>query len=229
VRVPRPSLEGAISAGNRQHVPSLRSLLTGKTNEQAAMRQDPRLWAQIETVFLMEINEPSIKAGLARQTSSRSAQTAPRRDGLRANDAEVRMAMPGDDIIERPAFNGTRAITIGASGEDVWPWIVQVGFGRAGFYSCDLLDNLGKPSAERIIPELQEVQVGTWIPMAGLINDETAFKVTSFAPNDWMLWTKTASTWAWRLIPTEDGRTRLISAFDASTVGRDPPSSRTSF
>ena len=128
-----------------------------------------------------------------------------------ANDAEVRMAMPGDDAIERPAFNGTRAITIGASGEDVWPWIVQVGFGRAGFYSYDLLDNLGKPSAERIIPELQDVQVGTWIPMAGLVNDETAFKVAGFAPNDWMLWTKAASTWAWRLIPTEDGRTRLIT------------------
>jgi len=61
---------------------------------------------------------------------------------------------------ERPTFNVTRAITIRARPEEIWPWIPQIGYGRAGFCSYDLLDNLGKPSAARIIPELQQVRVG---------------------------------------------------------------------
>lgn len=68
---------------------------------------------------------------------------------------EVALSMPGDERIEHPTLNVTRAITIQARPEEIWPWIVQIGFGRAGFYSYDLLDNLGKPSAERILPEQQ--------------------------------------------------------------------------
>jgi hypothetical protein len=49
--------------------------------------------------------------------------------------------------------------------EHVWPWLVQIGFNRAGWYSYDLLDNLGRRSAERIIPELQAISVGDWVPM----------------------------------------------------------------
>ena len=85
-----------------------------------------------------------------------------------ATDEEVALEMPGDDRVQKqPTFNVTRAITIQARPEEVWPWIVQIGYGRAGFYSYDLLDNLGKPSASRIIPEFQHIEVGTWIPMSG--------------------------------------------------------------
>src|SRR5947209_19838452 len=74
-----------------------------------------------------------------------------------ATDEEVALAMPGDEAIKRPTFNVTRAITMKARPEEIWPWIVQIGVGRAGFYSYDLLDNLGKPSAEGIITELQHI------------------------------------------------------------------------
>ena len=118
--------------------------------------------------------------------------------------------MPGDQIIRRPTFIVTRAITIEARPEEIWPWIVQIGFKRAGFYSYDLLDNLGRPSAERIIPELQNIEVGTWIPMSGKVSEETAFRVKRFEPNRWMLWEKAASTWAWKLRPIDENTTRLI-------------------
>jgi hypothetical protein len=127
-----------------------------------------------------------------------------------ATDEEVALAMPGDEFIEQPTFNVTRVITIRAHPEEVWPWIAQIGFGRAGFYSYDLLDNLGKPSADRLIPELQQIEVGTWIPMSGKVTEETAFRVMAFEPNRWMLWKKAASTWAWKLIPIDEETTRLI-------------------
>jgi hypothetical protein len=63
--------------------------------------------------------------------------------------------MPGDDLLERAHFVATRAISISASPEQVWPWLVQVGFGRAGFYSYDLVDNLGRPSARIILDDFQ--------------------------------------------------------------------------
>jgi hypothetical protein len=51
--------------------------------------------------------------------------------------------MPGDDVVARAQFNATRAITIEARPEDVWPWIIQLGYGRGGFYTYNLIDNAG--------------------------------------------------------------------------------------
>ena len=128
-----------------------------------------------------------------------------------ATDAEVGGRMPGDEIVPVTSFCATRAITIDAPPEAVWPWIVQVGFGRAGFYSYDVLDNLGRPSADCILPQCQQVQVGDWVPMASKVNETTAFKVKAFAPHEWLVWDKPDSTWAWKLIPLNGGRTRLIT------------------
>src|ERR671932_1286429 len=73
-----------------------------------------------------------------------------------ATDTEIAQAMPGDEIAPRPIFNATRAVTIDAPPEAVWPWLVQIGYRRAGWYSnLDSFDNAGIPSAERIVPELQ--------------------------------------------------------------------------
>ena len=127
-----------------------------------------------------------------------------------ATDEEVAEAMPGDELLPVAEFHPTRAITIAARPDEIWPWIVQIGFNRAGFYAYDLLDNLAKPSAERVIPELQDPQVGDWIPMSPTINDMTAFRVKAFEPNRWMLWSKPDSTWCWSLRPIDDERTRLV-------------------
>lgn len=77
-----------------------------------------------------------------------------------AQDEGVRRALPGDDDVRHAAWEATRAIAIGAPAAAVWPWLVQLGFGRGGFYSYDRLDNAGRPSARAIVPELQRLQVG---------------------------------------------------------------------
>lgn len=129
-----------------------------------------------------------------------------------ATAEEVVGPMPGDGIVLGAQYHPTRAVTVGAPPEAVWPWLVQVGCLRAGWYADDLLDNLGRPSATRIIPELQELQVGDWVPMGpGEPNDDTAFRVHSFEENRWLLWTKPDCTWAWALRPEPDGRTRLVT------------------
>jgi hypothetical protein len=119
--------------------------------------------------------------------------------------------MPGDDIVPKASFAATRAITIDAPPELVWPWIVQMGYRRAGFYTYALLDNAGFDSADRILEQYQPPRMGDWMPMAKKVNDMTAFKVKAFAINEWLLWEKPDSTWAWKLVPLEGGRTRLIS------------------
>jgi hypothetical protein len=80
-----------------------------------------------------------------------------------ATDAEVASAMPGDEIVPEPSFTATRAITMAAPPEQVWPWIVQIGTRRAGFYSYDLFDNAARPSADHILPEFQATRIGDWV------------------------------------------------------------------
>jgi hypothetical protein len=152
--------------------------------------------------------------------------TAPlvRRRHLRwgATDAEVAGPMPGDEIVPRTSFNATRAVTIDAPPQAVWPWIVQLGFGRAGFYSYDVFDNAGRPSANRILAELQDLHVGDWVPMARKVNETTAFKVRALEPGQWLLWEKPDSTWAWKLAPLASGRTRLVTRLKQHNDWRRP-------
>jgi hypothetical protein len=140
-----------------------------------------------------------------------------------ATDAEVAAIMPGDKLVPRPSFNATRAITIAAPPQAVWPWIVQIGTGRAGFYAYDLFDNGARPSANRILPELQDTRVGDWVPMSSKVNETTAFKVRAFQPNQWLLWAKPDSTWEWTLTPLDGGRTRLVTRLKAKYPWRSSP------
>ena len=128
-----------------------------------------------------------------------------------ATNAEVARAMPGDDVVKFPTFNATRGVTIQTRPEEIWPWLLQIGVTRAGWYSYDLFDNLGKPSAERIIPELQHVAVGDVIPMSP--DGKQGLRVKDFEANQWMLWwdNKGDSTWYWGLYPQDDSQTRLIT------------------
>src|SRR5688572_15076666 len=72
---------------------------------------------------------------------------------------------PGAEIIPGgQRSSSTMAVTIDAPPSEVWPWLVQMGCGRAGWYSWDRLDNWGLPSAERIHPEWQNVSVGHRLP-----------------------------------------------------------------
>lgn len=80
-----------------------------------------------------------------------------------ATDDEARDPLPGDGLVAEPAQQVTRAIGVDARPEDVWPWIVQIGADRGGFYSYDWLENLfglGIHSADSIVAEWQTRDVG---------------------------------------------------------------------
>ena len=83
-----------------------------------------------------------------------------------ATDQESDGSLPGDDLIANPDLIATRAITIAPRAERVWPWVVQLGQGRGGFYSYDWLENLvgcDIHSADRIVPQWQAVTVGAQV------------------------------------------------------------------
>jgi hypothetical protein len=123
---------------------------------------------------------------------------------------EVSRSLPGDDLVPDPTFNATRAITIAAPCEQIWPWIIQAGLTRAGWYSYDLLDNLGRPSAREIIPELQNLAVGDIVPMSP--DGKRGMPVLSIDAPHSMVWGNAGdTTWAWQLEPNPDGSTRLIT------------------
>jgi hypothetical protein len=124
---------------------------------------------------------------------------------------EVAATMPGDDLLPRAQYRCTRAITIAAPPAEVWPWLVQVGYRRGGWYADDLLDNFGWPSARTILPGLQDLHVGQYLAWGPGASERTAFRVDGFAAPEWLLWRSPNRTWAWRLVPLSGGRTRLIS------------------
>ena len=77
---------------------------------------------------------------------------------------EEKILLPGDDLIATPRFQKTMAISIEKPPQKVWPWLVQMGCRRGGWYSIDRLDNGGVPSSWKIIPELQSLKVGDVLP-----------------------------------------------------------------
>jgi len=81
-----------------------------------------------------------------------------------ATDDEATRSLAGDEMVPDPGIASTRAIDIHAPAHVVWPWLVQMGWHRAGWYSYDMIDNDRTPSAERIIPRLQSLQVGDLVP-----------------------------------------------------------------
>jgi hypothetical protein len=150
-------------------------------------------------------------AALALAVSGYLRWIRPRVFSWGATRDEATRPMAGDGVCQRPQLNATRAVTIAARPEEVWPWLVQWGWNRAGFYSYDLLDNLGRPSAEEILPQFQQLAVGDWVPMSGKTTPYTAFRVTRLEPNKMMLWEKGGGTWLWLLEPAGTGHTRLIT------------------
>jgi hypothetical protein len=127
-----------------------------------------------------------------------------------ATEEEIQRTMAGDEIVPDPTFNATRAVTVNAPAERIWPWIVQMGYRKAGFYSWDILDNDGIPSSERIIPEYQTLKVGDLVPLsatAGIrvaaLEANTELLLVAQSPTTW--------TWSWGLYPIDAQRTRLVS------------------
>ena len=77
-----------------------------------------------------------------------------------ATPGETTAAYPGDELVPEADGGATMATTLPAPPESVWHWLVQMGLERGGWYSLDWLDNDGRPSAERIVPEWQDLEEG---------------------------------------------------------------------
>ena len=149
-----------------------------------------------------------------------------------ATDTEVRRSLPGDDLVPHPKGEYMHAITINAPAAKLWPWLVQIGQGRGGFYSYELLENMigcNIHNADRIIPELQNLEVGDSIPMHPKMG--SPYKVAAIEPNralvlqirvdtqtgktfelgDMMPDTYLNQSWLLFLDESNEGTTRLIS------------------
>ncbi len=126
-----------------------------------------------------------------------------------ATSEEVARSMPGDSIQPRPIFDATRAMSIQAPPERIWPWLLQIGYRRAGWYSgLDWLDNDGVPSADRIVPELQTLKAGDLLP----VWRDITHRVVAVQPNEYLLDSSPSGrdSWLWALVPVDARRTRLI-------------------
>ena len=131
-----------------------------------------------------------------------------------ASKQEQHLAMPADSLILDPIGNVTHAVTINEPVESVWPWLVQMGAGRAGWYSFDRIDNGGHPSAESILADCQQIAPGDVLPAIPGATD--AFVVAQVeTPHHLVLTVPDACggiqvSWEFLLQPVDQGCTRLI-------------------
>lgn len=151
----------------------------------------------------------SVPGGLV--ISSYLLWVRPRQMRWGATDEEADREMPGDGLITNPTFNATRAISINATPEQIWPWIVQMGYKRAGFYNYDWINNAGIDSAKTIIPEFQGIKTGDLIP----ISDNKGYHVEELKEYEFMVWLTSDApapvTWTWGLYPIDESQTRLVT------------------
>ena len=135
---------------------------------------------------------------------------------VRSSTEERSRRLPGDELLAKPISSSlTHAITIRRPPHEVWPWLAQMGAGRAGWYSYDFIDNGHQPSAERILPELQHAEVGGIFPALPGVTD--GFTVLRVDPERSLIlgWVPAGGgpplmTWAFVLQEQDAGSTRLI-------------------
>ena len=149
-----------------------------------------------------------------------------------ATGEERAATLAGDDLIANPDLTATRAITVHAGADHVWPWIAQLGQGRGGFYSYDALENLvgcDIHSADRIVPTWQDIKVGDQVKLAPQVGLDVAVVEQGRAlvlrggvpmgavppPYDF--------TWAFVLREQPDGTTRLLVRERYAYTGRWAP------
>ena len=106
--------------------------------------------------------------------------------------AEAENVLPGDEFVPHPKSEINMAITIQAPADKIWPWFAQLGCQRGGWYSYDLLDNGGSPSASRIIPEFQQLKIGDLV--AAVPNGSFGFPVAALRENEYLSLAGTINT-----------------------------------
>jgi hypothetical protein len=162
-----------------------------------------------------------------------------------ATGTEVVAALPGDDVVSAPIWTTTHAITIRATPAEVWPWLVQMGITRGGWYLSQRLDRIvwriDNPSLDRIDPDLQHLAAGDIVPDS--VDGTAHFRVISVDPERALVlhsrrhpttgvWPDLSAgdpglfldfSWAFVLHPLDDGATRLLLRTRAVVMaGRRP-------
>lgn len=151
--------------------------------------------------------------------------------GLGATHAERNAEIAGDRYIASPRQGYTQAYSYDAPPDEIWPWLIQVGYRRAGWYNVDAINRLavsdyfieGKHSAWRIHPELQSIGIGDHIELV----PGMAMVVTDMEPNRLFVLVgdptdphaETNAAWSYVLSPSEDGGTRMVVRFAAAFPG----------
>jgi hypothetical protein len=100
-----------------------------------------------------------------------------------ATDEELAAPYPHAELVREGKRSPTMAVTIGAPPDQVWPWLVQLGWDRGGWYSWDRLDNAGRPSATEVHPEWQDVAVGDQLSFWALGRRIDAYRIGVLEPS----------------------------------------------
>ena len=213
------------SIGRRQE----RRIWTGLKRHVEGRRRNPLVLGRLPTGRDLPLGPALVAAGAA--GAAVAAVSLLRRWYSRwgATAEEVAAPMPGDGLVPAPKLSWTRAVTVDAPPEAVWPWLAQIGQGRGGFYSYDAAENLigcDIHSAEEILPEHQHPEVGDLIRLAPgrtpcyrvaevdpprtLVlrgaDPETQLSGPAPAARD-----ELGTTWAWSVRPADGGRSsRLV-------------------
>ena len=141
-----------------------------------------------------------------------------------ATHDEVARTIPGDELNPLPDTISTRAITIDAPPNAIWPWLVQMGSGRGGAYTYDWIENLfglDMHSADEILPEYQHPRVGDVLPVGP---NGPGLRLKVLDPDHVLAFRSEDGTWVWQfaLYPLGN-RTRLVSRNRITTNTLAPP------
>jgi hypothetical protein len=155
-----------------------------------------------------------------------------------ATPEEASRSYPGDDVVPEPDGGSTMATTLPAPPDEVWAWLAQMGADRGGWYSWDRLDRGGEPSADRIVPEWQSLEVGQHLAQSP--DGKNWFTVVAVEPGRTLVLRSNLDVstghsydpagsapprayldgiWSFHLSPTPEGATRLV----VRTRGRSRP------
>jgi len=146
-----------------------------------------------------------------------------------ATDEEVSGPFPGAELVPEGERGTTMAVTIDAPPDQVWPWLIQMGGDRGGWYSWDRLDNGGRPSAREIHPEWQHLVPGEYVKYWRRGGAVDAWEVAALEPNRFLGLRGLTDLrgrnldpghprpsgyieglWGFRLTEVSGGRTRLV-------------------
>ena len=157
-----------------------------------------------------------------------AALARPWMDRWGATDAEVSAQLPGDEFVPDPYATTTRAVTIAASPESIFPWLLQMGADKGGLYSYTWLEAAifcPNVNADRIHPEWQALSVGDPVKMCPKEFGPPPYTVAAIEPNRALVMGHTnpdgtwAESWQFVIVPQADGSSRLIVRSRTSLSG----------